>query len=261
MGDPVWASHYADADIDRGPKAPPAEPTAEWAQHLQVLRHHSHSELLTDDFVRSGARQYYAMISLIDQRIGDVLRLLGSRGMLDNTWLVYASDHGEMLGAHQLMAKMNFYAPSVCVPAIMRPPGGTTGQVVATPVQAVDLPATILDIAGAPPLAAGSGRSLLPAVRGAVPDERPVFSEISLFPGMPAFCAVSDGRWRLTMETGSGTCCELFDLVNDPEENQNLVGLKVHRTEQDHYMRLCREFMADKAAKQPELLGTDGEFA
>ncbi|MFE9687240.1 hypothetical protein [Streptomyces sp. NPDC006285] len=74
--------------------------------------------------------------------------------------------HGETFGYHQLTAKMNFYAPSVRVPAVIRPPGGTAEGAVDSPVQAMDLPTTLLDAVGAAPLYTGSGRSPLTAVAG-----------------------------------------------------------------------------------------------
>lgn len=246
MGDPVWSAHYADADIPRGPRQAPTGTTEAWALHLDALRHHSHSELLTDEYMLAAARQYYAMISLIDQRIGDIVALLDHRGLLDSTCLVYAADHGEMMGDHQLMAKMNFYAPSVRIPAIIRPPGGMTGRAVSTPVQARDLPATILDIAGAPSVENSSGRSLMPALHTEDIASRYVFSEVQLIPGLPTFCAVSDGHWRLTIDTDSGLCCELFNLDNDPEENDNLLDHSAHRAVQEHLAEACRQLLAGK---------------
>jgi choline-sulfatase len=133
MGDPIWADHYAGAIIERTARSEPAPTTDAWATHLRALRNHSHSDLLSDEFVLAGARQYYAMVSLIDQRVGDLLALLERRGWLDDTWIVYSADHGEMLGDHGLMAKMNFYRSSVRVPLIVRPPVGTTGRVETAP--------------------------------------------------------------------------------------------------------------------------------
>jgi arylsulfatase A-like enzyme len=245
MGDPVWAAYYADADIRRGPAKTPAETTPAWADHLALLRHHSHSDLLTDEFVLAGARQYYAMVSLIDQRIGDIIALLERRGWLDSTWLLYAADHGEMLGDHGLMAKMNFYAPSVRIPAVIRPAGGTAARVVRTPVQGTDLAATIVAAAGATPPPGARGRSLVPAVGGGTAGPGYVFSEIQLAPGLPTFCAVSDAQWRLTLDAGTGAVCELFNLDEDPGENDNLAGLPSYRSIQEHYAEAARVFLTD----------------
>jgi arylsulfatase A-like enzyme len=229
MGDPIWADHYAEAQIDRTARAEPVALTDEWADHLGLLRKHSHSELLSDEFVLAGARQYYAMVSLIDQRVGDLLAQLEQLGRLDNTWIVYSADHGEMLGDHGLMAKMNFYRSSVRVPLIVRPPSGTTGRVETAPVQAFDVAATLLDAGSAAPLDGAASRSLVPFVTG---DARAgqsatrehVASMIRMRPGLPTWQAITDGRWRATINADTGEASELFDLDADPDEATNLVG-------------------------------------
>ncbi|MEO1057745.1 MAG: sulfatase-like hydrolase/transferase, partial [Actinomycetota bacterium] len=84
MGDPDWAEHYAGAAIERTARPEPQPETEAWADHLEMLRTHSRAELLSDHFVLAGARQYYAMVSLIDQRVGDLLSQLERQGSLDN---------------------------------------------------------------------------------------------------------------------------------------------------------------------------------
>ena len=225
MGDPIWADHYASAQIERTARSEPTPTTDEWATHLNGLRKHSHSELLTDDFVLAGARQYYAMVSLIDQRIGDLLAQLEKQGQLDNTWIVYSADHGEMLGDHGLMAKMNFYRSSVRVPLIVRPPAGTTGRVETAPVQAFDIAATMLDAGSAAALDGAPSRSLVPFVTGDGDTAREhVASMIRIRPDLPTWQAITDGHWRATINVDTGEASELFDLDTDPDEATNLVG-------------------------------------
>ena len=222
MGDPVWADHYAKAAIERTARSEPTATTDEWATHLNGLRNHSHSELLTDEFVLAGARQYYAMVSLIDQRIGDLLAQLEKKGQLDNTWIVYSADHGEMLGDHGLMAKMNFYRSSVRVPLIVRPPGGTTGRVETKPVQAFDVAATLLDAGAATALDGAPSRSLVTLVTGGEGTARHhAVSMIRLLPKLPTWQAITDGQWRATFNADTGELSELFDLVADPDEVTN----------------------------------------
>ena len=225
IGDPIWADHYAGAQIDRTAPAEPATDNEAWAQHLGLMRKHSQTHMMTDEFVLAGARQYYAMVSLIDQRVGDLVAQLERSGQLDNTWIVYCADHGEMLGDHGVMAKMNFYRSSVRVPMIIRPPGGTSGRVETSPVQAFDAAATLLDAGGAAPLADAPARSLVPMVTG---DGDPVRAEavsmIRMRPGTTTWHAVTDGRWRATFSADTGEAVELFDLATDPDEATNRVG-------------------------------------
>ncbi|MDH4143520.1 MAG: sulfatase-like hydrolase/transferase, partial [Chloroflexota bacterium] len=224
IGDPIWADHYAGARIERTARSEPVPTTDEWATHLAGLRKHSHSELLTDEFVLRGARQYYAMVSLIDQRIGALIAQLEERDQLDNTWIVYSADHGEMLGDHGLMAKMNFYRSSVRVPLIVRPPAGTTGRVETAPVQAFDVAATLLDAGDAAALDGAPSRSLVPLVTGEGGATREhVASMIRMRPGLPTWQAITDGHWRATVNADTGEASELFDLDTDPDEATNLV--------------------------------------
>ena len=61
---------------------------------------------------------------VIDDAVGRIVAALDARGLLDNTWIVYTSDHGEMGGNHGMMSKCVLYEPAVRVPLIVRPPGG-----------------------------------------------------------------------------------------------------------------------------------------
>ena len=61
-----------------------------------------------------------------------------------NTWIVYSTDHGEMLGTHGLLNKMVFYEPSVRVPLIIRPPGGGQPRRFGGLIEHVDLTATLV---------------------------------------------------------------------------------------------------------------------
>ena len=227
IGDPIWAEHYGGAMIERTARAEPVTTTEAWGKHLFFCRRHSHSDLLTDDFVLAGARQYYAMVSLIDQRIGALLAQLEAQGQLDNTWVVYCADHGEMLGDHGLMAKMNFYRSSVRVPLIIRPPGGAgdrAGHVESSPVQGFDVAATLLDAGDAAPLEGAPARSLIPLITGDSSSERThAISMIRMRPGSPTWQAITDGRWRVTINADTGEPSELFDLASDPDEATNLV--------------------------------------
>ena len=146
------------------------------------------------------------------------------------------------------MAKFNFYRSSVQVPLIVRPPGGSTARTSEALAEVIDIGPTLLDAAGAEPLEDARGHSLLPLIvnGGSQQQSNPravLFSEIqqqSRKAEAPTFRAVSDGHYRLTMETISGTACELFDLEEDPHELHNLVA--------DPNLARTREQLAEQLA-------------
>jgi len=225
MGDPQWAAFYQHQRIPRGPRKAEASGVNLWDEYLLWCGKHANAHLLNDEYVLNGARQYYAMISLIDECIGNLLQQLEASGQLDNTLIVYSSDHGEMLGDHGLMAKFNFYRSSVQVPLIVRPPGGTTATVSDSLVELIDVGPTLLDFAGAEPLRGVDGQSL--GCTLADGNRTSLFSEIqqqSRASDAPIFRSVRDERFRYTLETNSGVACELFDLQEDPDEQHNLLG-------------------------------------
>jgi arylsulfatase A-like enzyme len=170
------------------------------------------------DFVEAGIRQYLGMVSLVDQKIGEVLATLKELGQLDNTWIVYTSDHGEMLGEHKLWAKMNFYNGSVQVPLIIRPPGGAPARTEDALVELTDVTATLADIGGAKPPEGCHGQSVLAAVEKPIEGREFLFSRIGNFAGM------RNTSHRLTMNLKDETPCELFNMNNDPGELVNLVN-------------------------------------
>jgi arylsulfatase A-like enzyme len=227
MGDPEWAAHYRDLEIPRGPISTGKAGVPIWDDYLSWCGHHANAHLLSDDYVLAGARQYYAMISLIDECIGQLINQLDSQGMLENTWIFYSSDHGEMLGDHGLMAKFNFYRSSVQVPLIVRPAGGCAPVTSDALAAVIDIGPTLLDVAGAQPLDAVRGQSLLPTISQTDGGRSMLFSEIqrqSRNKQAPTYRAVRDSRYRLTLETNDQVPCELFDLQEDPEELQNRVS-------------------------------------
>jgi arylsulfatase A-like enzyme len=219
IDDPTWAAYYADADIEVPDLTPPEASCEEWARYLGLLAGHSQQDTMSADFVREGIRHYYGMVSLIDQQIGAVMAALEANGQLDNTWIIYSCDHGEMLGTHSLWAKMNFYQGSAQVPLIITPPQGGSGTVDDTVVELTDVAATITDIAGTSAPAGCRGRSLLPRLRGDSSTERDyAYSRIQ------SYAALRTDRFRFTMEMRSGAPCELFDMLDDPDETTNLVN-------------------------------------
>jgi choline-sulfatase len=209
---------YRDMDVSMPAttQRPHTEGTGRYGRLLDAFLSLSDTETMTDDAIRGMRRAYSADISVIDDAVGGVLDALDARGMLDNTWVLYTSDHGEMGGNHGLMSKCVLYEPAVRVPLIIRPPGGCAPRSVGALVEHVDVPASVRAIAGAPDLAASEGRSLLGYVSGDEPAGRDVAVSENW-----GFASFETEHYRLVVDEDAGTPCQLFDLVDDPDENSD----------------------------------------
>lgn len=159
-------------------------------------------------------RSYAAMIRGIDEWVGRILGEIKRRGETDRTLIVFSSDHGEMLGDHGKWFKQVPEEGSVHVPLIVAGPGVRQG-VSGTPVELIDLAATMLDWAGVAAPAGWDARSLGPVLRGESRKHRDV-TLCSLGAWKMAF----DGRWKLIFEPGKAD--RLYDLSTDPAETKNL---------------------------------------
>ena len=162
-------------------------------------------------------RNYAAMIENIDRQIGRFLAATADRGDLDNTVVIYSSDHGEMLGDHDRWAKKTFYQPSIGVPLIVAGPGVRRGATSEALVELHDLAATMLDFAGAPAPAGMDARSLRPPLEGATTVHRPF-----AISALGEWRCVRDERYKLVLVAGGAP--RLFDLVADPWEDHDIAG-------------------------------------
>jgi arylsulfatase A-like enzyme len=144
---------------------------------------------------------------------------LRKRGILDDTWIIYTSDHGEMMGEHRMMAKMVFYEPAVKVPLVVRPPKGTAARVVSEPVQLMDLAATCREIAGADNIADSAASSLVSAI---LKNEKPASPEAIASENF-GFAMFLTERHKLIVYEDDLLPVALFDMQQDPSEDHNLI--------------------------------------
>ncbi len=177
-------------------------------------------EGLTDDIVELLTRYYYANITAIDDQVGAIVDALDRKGILDNTWIIYTADHGEMMGDHWMLWKMLFYEQSATVPLIIRPPAGMESRTVDGIVEHVDVTATIEALTGIAPLPGNEGNSLIGHVdgSGSGPTREVAHSENYGF-GMFA-----TDRYKLVVFEDTQEPVQLFDFQEDPDENWNVVA-------------------------------------
>jgi arylsulfatase A-like enzyme len=160
-------------------------------------------------------RNYGATIENIDRQVGRFIQAVEARGELDNTLIVYSSDHGEMLGDHDRWGKSVPYQPSAGVPLVIAGPGVEEGLETDTLVEIQDLAGTFLDVAGAEALPDSDTKSLVPVLLGEVEAHR----EFAVS-ALGDWRSVWDGQYKLVEQKGQELT--LFNLVADPGETRDL---------------------------------------
>jgi arylsulfatase A-like enzyme len=168
---------------------------------------------------------YYGMISLIDHNVGRILDALADRGLMQDTLVVYTTDHGELLGNHGLYLKgPTPYEDLLRVTMVVRGPSVAAGKVVNEPVSTLDLAATFYDCAGVSAPNALQSRSLANLLAGKEQKRDVAYSEWHVHPSRCGvglqLRTVRTKTHKCTFELGSGAG-ELYDLVNDPGEMDN----------------------------------------
>jgi arylsulfatase A-like enzyme len=170
---------------------------------------------------REGIRAYYAAVTTLDQQIGRLLAHLRAKGQLDNTLVVFTSDHGYHLGWRGQWCKHSIDEQVLRVPLIVRHPQGAKGAKASGIVELLDLFPSFCDIAGLPTPDKLDGKSFLPLLTDPKAEGK-----------NGAFCQWGNGRtvrtqrWRLT-ERRDGSA-ELYDHSTDEAEYHNVIANPEH---------------------------------
>lgn len=244
--------HYL--DLYRDVELPPV-PVGDWAERFDhpTRRLHATEGRLADRFLDRARRAYYALVTHLDHQIGRLLYSLQRLGALRNTWVIFTSDHGELLGDHHLFRKTTPHEGSAGIPLIIQPPEGGEARRCKQPVTHMDLMPTLLEIAGLEIQESVEGHSLLPLIRGEnVSWRKFVHGEHSPCPYGWQF--VTDGREKYVWETTSGQEW-FFDLQEDRQE-------RFDRSRDPAYaerVSLWRQRLVEILAQRPADGLTDGE--
>jgi arylsulfatase len=216
---PVRFDTYRSEDM---PAPLPRDPAPDWLTG-PALRHHEklmggNAAVTSEDWLRLRAL-YSGRVEHVDHCLGQVMEAWSAARGRD-TWVLFWTDHGAMIGDKERVLKEVFYRASVRVPAIVRPPEPQSRQIVCDGLcTTTDLTATVLDMAGCgDPGPNVFGRSLLPALEGHERAGSPVAVSENYDRTM-----IFDGRWKMVVNSNSDLL-KLFDTLEDPNETINLVG-------------------------------------
>jgi arylsulfatase A-like enzyme len=171
----------------------------------------------TPEIIQASLADFYALVSHIDERVGDLVETLKKEGLFENTIIVYAADNGLAVGSHGLLGKQNLYEHSTKVPFIISGPGIPKDTVSDALVYLFDIYPTLADACNLPAPEGIDGRTLFPVIKGEQQSVR-----TSLFTCYRhTVRAVRTNEWKL-IRYPERDHTQLFNLKKDPLEINNL---------------------------------------
>jgi arylsulfatase A-like enzyme len=202
-------------------------------------------------------KNYYRVLLSVDENVGRLLEALDRDGLAENTVVIYTSDNGFFLGEHGLFDKRLMYEPSIRIPMLVRFPARVRPGVVDRSHMTlnVDVAPTLLELAGVPVPGWMHGRSMVPILSGqaGAPWRDAFLYEYYEYPAehcVRKHRGVRTARWKLMHFWEQPEEWELYDLVADPDEMNNLAGKREHT-------RTIRELRARMEALREELRDDD----
>ena len=187
---------------------------------------------LTEEQLNHLRALYAGEVTLVDRWIGRLLQKIEDLGLLEDTAIIFTSDHGTYIGEHNYVGKRpHLYEEVAHVPLIVRLPdsegvqSGRREEIVQSP----DIMPTILELAEVKIPPTVQGRSFLPILRGESKDGREIAVSSASLVGqtLPKWITVTSEKWALlASQIGSQIKSELYDLKNDPKETKNLIDNK-----------------------------------
>jgi len=223
-----WLDYYTNADIS-------VPNVSEWAEKKYGNKKGSMEELKNPtsgnfpvEEIEASRRAYYAAISFVDEQLGRVLDALNKRGELENTLVIYTSDHGDMMGDHYMWRKCRPYEGSARIPMILRWPENLKikakrGQTRSELVELRDVLPTFLDAAGIQKPQIMDGASMLNILKNKSWRKMLDLEHSQIYEKDNAWVALTNGQYKYIYFTLTGQQ-QLFDLQNDPYEMKNLAS-------------------------------------
>lgn len=217
---PLWNTQEFWDMYSGGGDLPEHGTNCESAQHpyAQDLRRHFETEQFTEEQVKGLRRGYYGNVSFVDQQLGRLTDAMEEADLQDNTNFMYVADHGEMLGKFGLWWKSCMYEDSLRVPCIAAGPDFGSGKTLNTPVDLLDVQASLFQSVGVekPDDRLGTPLQYIPENDSG----RVVFSEYHGHGTRSGAYMVRKGDWKLIYYAEAPH--QLFHLSEDPEEVHNV---------------------------------------
>ena len=120
----------------------------------------------TPEIIQESLSDYYALISHMDKRIGDIIETLKTKGLFENTIIIYAADNGLAIGSHGLLGKQNLYEHSTKVPLIISGPGIPKNETCEALVYLFDIFPTLASMCNLPAPENINGENMTDLIKG-----------------------------------------------------------------------------------------------
>jgi arylsulfatase A-like enzyme len=190
--------------------------------------------------VRELLADYYGLVTHLDENVGKIIATLKENGLYENTIIVYTADNGLAAGSHGLLGKQNLYEHSTKVPLIITGPGIPKEKISDALVYLFDIYPTLAELARLPSPENIDGKSLVPVITGKSGEVR-----TSLFTVYRnTVRAVRTQEWKL-IRYPKRDFTQLFNLVNDPLEMNNLSGEESYRSRVEELLKVMREWQGN----------------
>jgi arylsulfatase A-like enzyme len=188
--------------------------------------------------IKEHIRDYYALISHNDEKIGEIIEALKKKGLYNNTIIIFTGDNGLALGQHGLMGKQNLYEHSTKVPLIFSGEGIPKNVKIEALVSLTDLYPTICDLVNVDIPGSVDGASFFSLLENPVSEHHQyIYTSYKLTQR-----AIRNHRYKLILYNVNGEKhMQLFDLLYDPYESNNLIGNKKYHKVHNHLMDKMNE--------------------
>jgi arylsulfatase A-like enzyme len=172
----------------------------------------------TEYAVKVHRKEYYSLITHMDEQIGKIIAELDRQGLRDNTWIIFTADHGLACGHHGLFGKQNMYDHSLRPPFFIVGPGAPAGKEIDTPIFLQDLMATSLELGGDEKRNGVEFRSLVPLLNGKEEQPAPVYGAY-----LETQRAIRHDGWKLILYPKLKVK-RLYNYANDRHEIRDRAG-------------------------------------
>ena len=191
----------------------------------------------TPEIIQASLADYYALISHLDVKVGEIIETLKKNSLYDNTIIVYAADNGLAIGSHGLLGKQSLYEDCMKVPLIITGPGIPKGKVSVALVYLYDLFPTLCSLCKLPLPGGIDGKDIAPVINGTVEGVR-----TSLYTAYRnTVRAVRTKEWKL-IRYPQRNYTQLFNLEKDPMEINNLALQAKYQTKVDEMLGLMKDW-------------------